>query len=565
MRALHPHLTKGRWWPVAVPLLCFVLLLLGLVGRSIQLCRGHLGYPLDDTYIHMAMAKHFALNGVWGITAYSFSSSTSSPLYTLLLALCFRLAGIREFLPLGLNILIAGALIALLDYIFRQRQLASRVRLYALTLVVIATPLPILVMAGMEHALHALLTVLFVHGCCRALLKDGMQPWTLALLCLTPLLVMARYEACFLIAIAGLLFAMRRMWGTAVGLALASSLPLILYGWIAWQHGWYPIPNSLLLKANLPNTDTAGMYPGFLASLLRSWSRGIHVALLIGIALTLLIHGYRRNRTLWTYSGIGLLLFAVTATLHLVFARTGWFFRYEAYLVTLGIAVNTIALFEWGLPSPRKLGYVLATACLVALTCRTAYAFYRAPQSVRDIYEQQYQMGLFTRRYLGTQCILLNDIGAVSFLSDARVLDAVGLGNMDPVVARRHGVYSKDWLNAWALKEHAAIAIMYPHLAAPQWNRAASWTIPGNYMSGSDTVGFYVIEPSIKPRLLSDLAGFRLELPRRVVGTYEEYSRNRGSTPRNAQPPITNATTGAIMSKPSVSRNPSAMVASNLP
>jgi hypothetical protein len=57
-----------------------------LAMLSAQRNQGHLIYTFDDAYIHMSMAKNFALYGVWGVTREGFTSSSSSPLWTLLLA-----------------------------------------------------------------------------------------------------------------------------------------------------------------------------------------------------------------------------------------------------------------------------------------------------------------------------------------------------------------------------------------------------------------------------------------------------------------------------------------------
>jgi hypothetical protein len=259
------------------------------------------------------------------------------------------------------------------------------------------------------------------------------------------------------------------------------------------------------------------MYPDFLRGLWRSWSRGAHVVALVLIALLLLRLMVQKHGSVWTFAGVGLVLFASTAAMHLVFARTGWFFRYEAYLVALGVVVNVTALQELlPISSPRWL-QVLGILLLLLIAARTSISFWVAAQSMADIHDQQYQMGLFARQSLEGKTVLLNDIGAVSFLSEARVIDAIGLGSMAPAAARRARLYSNEWLTRWAAQEGATVAILYPNLAPPAWRTTARWTIPGNYMSGSDSVDFFALTPDMKLDLARDLTIFQSQLPPRVV------------------------------------------------
>jgi len=39
---------------------------------------GEMVYAFDDAYIHLAIAKNLVRHGVWGVTRYAFSSSSSS-------------------------------------------------------------------------------------------------------------------------------------------------------------------------------------------------------------------------------------------------------------------------------------------------------------------------------------------------------------------------------------------------------------------------------------------------------------------------------------------------------
>ena len=72
-------------------------------------------YILDDAYIHLAMAKNFALHGVWGVTEHSFSSSSSSPVFTFVLAGLIYCFGNYQLIPLIFNLGCAFLLIYFLN------------------------------------------------------------------------------------------------------------------------------------------------------------------------------------------------------------------------------------------------------------------------------------------------------------------------------------------------------------------------------------------------------------------------------------------------------------------
>src|SRR5579863_5573742 len=82
------------------PLILALIALWVTVGRLYVLCvradNGHFVYVVDDPYIHMAIAKNLAAHGVWGVTPYQFSSSSSSIIWPLLLSSIYRLFGPHE-------------------------------------------------------------------------------------------------------------------------------------------------------------------------------------------------------------------------------------------------------------------------------------------------------------------------------------------------------------------------------------------------------------------------------------------------------------------------------------
>ena len=166
--------TATRRWPllIALAMLWATVGIIYLV--SIRQNDGQLVYALDDAYIHMAIAKNFSQHGVWGVTRYAFGSSTSSVLWTLILSAIYRLFGVNDISPLVLNVLSATGLVWAVYAILRRR--SGLHPLYVLVIllgIIYLTPLPVLIYTGLEHTLHALLSILFLY--LSAALLSGMR------------------------------------------------------------------------------------------------------------------------------------------------------------------------------------------------------------------------------------------------------------------------------------------------------------------------------------------------------------------------------------------------------
>jgi len=119
--------------PFVAAALLFVSLLLLVLYQSYSANQSHLVYALDDAYIHMAIAKNLTLHGVFGVTRYHFSSSTSSPLWTLLLAACFKVLGVRDQHPMGIprtttraRTPFSGSILAIMPSLTRKASVTTR-------------------------------------------------------------------------------------------------------------------------------------------------------------------------------------------------------------------------------------------------------------------------------------------------------------------------------------------------------------------------------------------------------------------------------------------------------
>src|SRR5882762_8810665 len=89
-------------WPAALASVALLALTAALIGRMRAMTEGHFVYPLDDSYIHMAMAKTLVRHGSWGLSPGQFEPASSSPLWTLLLAGLYRLGGVHAWGPVAL-------------------------------------------------------------------------------------------------------------------------------------------------------------------------------------------------------------------------------------------------------------------------------------------------------------------------------------------------------------------------------------------------------------------------------------------------------------------------------
>jgi hypothetical protein len=138
-----------------VPTIVFAATLAAMIAYGLYESAGRFAYPLDDTYIHMAIARTLADSGVWGIDASEFVSSSSSMGWTMLLAIWFKIGG-GDLGPLLIDIPLALTTLFVCDRVSRQYGVSDRTRLLTGVAVVLATPLPLLALMGMEHALQTL-------------------------------------------------------------------------------------------------------------------------------------------------------------------------------------------------------------------------------------------------------------------------------------------------------------------------------------------------------------------------------------------------------------------------
>jgi hypothetical protein len=460
-------------------------------------------YATDDAYIHLSIARNLVTSGVWGINRGEFAGASSSPLWTLLLSLGMRIVGPANWLPLLLNCLAAGFATVAAWRLLREFMSGPWAAVLAV-LIAIAAGMPLLVISGMEHPLQIALVFYFLLPCLQILdlgvpVRAGR---VIAALCCAALLVATRFEGLFIAAAACLLLLLNRRWLSCMAVAIGAWTPVALYAAFSIRHGGDWLPNSVLLKGSMP-PHSIGALALFALHGMATIARAVPLCTLVLANLVLLAFPVRRADRLETAARHLVLLFLIATLLHGELAMTGWFSRYEAYLVAAGTAsacaVVAAILRESHLARGPRL-YV-ASMLLAVLAAgplvRGLVCLHRATFAPQNIYEQQVQMGRLTRAI--EKPVAVNDIGAVSWLGGQEVVDLWGLASREVFLARRRSEYRPSIMRRVSDEHGASVAIVYDSWftefggVPASWRKISSWTIPNNVAAGGPTVSIYQI------------------------------------------------------------------------
>jgi hypothetical protein len=120
-------------------------------------------------------------------------------------------------------------------------------------------------------------------------------------------------------------------------------------------------------------------------------------------------------------------------------------------------------------------------------------------------------MSNFVKKYFNTNVIVVNDIGAVCFFPDARIIDLAGLATFETAQL----IVKKDWdteaYKSLFTRKGADIAIAYEKkvkkLNQP-WEECGRMTISQNIICGEPEIIFYAVKPYYRKPLIDALREF---------------------------------------------------------
>jgi hypothetical protein len=489
-----------------------------------------LTYALDDAYVHMAIAKNLAQCGVWGVTPFAFSGSSSSPAWVVLLSLLYRVCGVNEYLPFFLNVVAGVAALFVAAMILRTYGARPFTQTLVLIALVVLAPMPSTAFTGMEHTLHLCLSFLLVHSVIRALCAPDCGPTGGFPYLLSSLTVATRYEALATVFVLSSLSFLKKRYRLGVLLGLASLIPVTAYALYAVASGDLPLPDSVLLKARPLQERSLADGTHLLTSLLATFIRlgwFAHVsaitAALAAAYLFCTTPAERKNLTAnvaWLLVGIG------NMVLQVAFGQLGWFYRYEMYamgigFLALGICIGASSGFK------RKVSVVLLVVCCLVGVPRGYAACTSIGRASGNIFDQQYQMAMFVRRFYPEQTVVVHDIGALAFFNDkARIVDLYGLAAPQVARAKLGGLYDRTIVQRVSSSAGAKIAMVCPSWLAesggapPGWRKICSWRIANNLVCKDSQVDIYSLDASAREELSRGLSAYQASLPTGVITTF---------------------------------------------
>mgnify|MGYP003870069845 CR=1 FL=1 len=520
-------------------------------------CSGQFIYSLDDSYIHLSLAKNFVDNGNIGINSEEFGLATSSPLWTAILILIFKIFGYNELVPFYLNILIA-VLIIIYAYRIIQRYYDNlTLSITLLLLVIISIPIIPMIFIGMEHLLHLLLSCIFIESIIK--LKTNSQKKItnfLILAVLTSLLSLVRYEAIFLIIASFIIFyKSKHRFQYWITIAFFTTIPHIIIGLYSISQGGFFLPNPIILKGFEETPSIITFIHRYVYSGVINLVENTHLFVSVISSFTFLIFFYLQRQygdyQLRAITGDSknkqyfyfnqnvnqvkdtITIFIITTFLHLQFAKTGWFYRYEAYLVGVFI-IFLLPLFiklvlEYSknseliiIPKGRLYLIIFLFLIIIPFIHRGIESHNRLRFAPINIYEQQYQISKFLDSYFPDQPVGMNDIGLSSLKSKAKVIDIYGLADNHIARAKYSGFYSPEYFYDYLNKKNCTILIIFESWFENEikyYNeliRVATLKIQNNEVCGMDEVSFYAINLTSAEKLKTSLEKYKEILPKTV-------------------------------------------------
>lgn len=500
----------------------FLLVLTGIcLAFALQSTQGHFSYALDDPFIHMSIVKNFVEQGIWSVDGHSMSSASSSPFWVLLLSPFYLLFGPSLFLyvPFALNILFQILSLRVIFALIKKHTGKELHYLFGIGMILI-TPFIALSFGGMEHSLQILLVLLFINRILYYITDPKSQINMRQLLVLAPFIVFTRYEnIALIVALSIVIFIYFKNWKFALLLVISSLLFVTAFGLLStymFDVGF--IPSSIIIKSYLAPRSLIGTFMARIYRACSALSQGHLAVLWLANMFIGLIGVHRRLPSMFILPSV----FALTLLAHALFAKTGWLFRYEAYLVVMGFV--SILIFFYSIDK-REVTYqpLIIMALMLPLGFRALAPLRESVIGCRNIYEQQIQMANLLKSEYNSSQIAANDIGAITYFTEIHLLDLYGLASQEVVALKKENAYNSSEKNRLLRESHVELIVVYDSwfegAKFDNYTKIIEWRIANNVVCGDSTVSFYSRNDKVEENYVKIKNYSKKHLPKSVQVT----------------------------------------------
>jgi hypothetical protein len=176
----------------------------------------------------------------------------------------------------------------------------------------------------------------------------------------------------------------------------------------------------------------------------------------------------------------------VAVVAHSYLASYGWFERYQAYLIALGVffafgavteAMQRAPVPDWPRWSAAAGVVVILLAFFVGPTKWNL--LWHTPMATQDTYVQRYQAGLFLEHYYHAQPVATGELGYISYFHEGKLTDFFGLGDHEVLEAREQHRQSAAYWEQLIRERGVHVVAVYP---LTLWaDTPKSWTLVGEW------------------------------------------------------------------------------------
>lgn len=484
-------------------------------------------YIIDDAYIHLAIAKNFALHDVWGMTPYKFSSSSSSPIFTFILSVFISVFGNNELYPLFFNILCGFLIIVFLNKYYARFFSRRKSIIFANLFTLFFAVLHLQILLGMEHVLQVFIIVVnifYFYQWSQSEFKNKISAFwfyfTIAFLGLI------RFESMFYFVSFAFVFLLIKKIKPAIFILLFGFVPILIFGYFNYGQTGYFFPNSVIVKGT--QFSFSGDYFRQLYRILFQnmflnitfYKVGIFPLLM---AIILIHRDYKNKKKIKEIVSENFLILVLGLTLILqsMFGGFKGTFRYEAYILTgfsMAIIPKLKSFFASFSLMPKKekmVGFIIVFTFLLMIY-KFGFAHLMITKSSANIYEQQIQSAKFLKKYYNTSKVVANDIGAICYFSDIHLMDIAGLGSVEMIPfnlnKKKFDDDFENYLTQYCAKNKYELAVVYEEWLGghvpKNWKKVAILKINNKMNVAIDHVTIYSIDPKIHGELKQNVKKF---------------------------------------------------------